>query len=57
MSSLYSYLVEAVVVAFCMGGAVGAIVTMQLQTRSKQSAEQDDVADGKLQVVRRRISK
>lgn len=57
MSSLMSYLVEAVVVAFCMGGAIGAVVTMQLQARSKQSAEQNDVVDGELQVVRRRVSK
>ncbi|MBI3771574.1 MAG: hypothetical protein HY272_02570 [Gammaproteobacteria bacterium] len=57
MSSLYSFIVEAVVVSFCMGGAIGAVVTMQLQVRSKQNVEQNDIADGELQVVRRRISK
>lgn len=57
MTSLYSYLVEAVVVAFCMGGAFGAVVAMHLQARAKQSVEQNDVADGELQVVRRRIPK
>lgn len=57
MTSLYNFIVEAVVVSFCMGGAVGAVVTMHLQARAKQNAEQNEMTASELQVARRRISK
>lgn len=33
-----SMLVEAVVVAFCVGGSIGAIVAMQLQNPARKAA-------------------
>lgn len=32
--NMTSMIIEAVVVAFCMGGAVGAVITMHLQHKS-----------------------
>lgn len=41
-------IIEAVVVAFCMGGAIGAIVTMHLQHKSahRSSMVENDEFDG-----------
>ncbi len=35
---MMSFLVEAVVVAFCVGGAVGAAITLQLRPDIKRAA-------------------
>jgi len=34
---MMSMLLEAVVLAFCVGGAVGAVITMQLQPGMKRA--------------------
>lgn len=41
-------IIEAVIVAFCMGGAVGAIITLHLQYRSAHKSRmiEDDAHDG-----------
>lgn len=36
MTNMMNMIIEAVVVAFCMGGAVGAVVTMHLQRKSSK---------------------
>lgn len=36
--NMTSMIIEAVVVAFCMGGAVGAVITMHLQHKSAHNS-------------------
>lgn len=35
---MMSLIVEAVLISFCIGGAVGAVITMHLQHNSKRAA-------------------
>ena len=42
--AMTSMIVEAVLVAFCVGGAVGAIITMQLLLGNAKKAEEAQVA-------------
>ena len=50
MTNIMGMLVEAVVLAFCMGGAVGAVVTMHLQRKGRQ-VESDEFAEQSLTPV------
>lgn len=46
--NMTSMIIEAVVVAFCMGGAVGAVITMHLQHKSAHNSSrvESDEFDG-----------
>ena len=50
MTNVMGMLIEAVVLAFCMGGALGAVVTMHLQHKGRK-AESDEFADQSLTPV------
>ncbi len=55
MTNIMGMIIEAVVVSFCMGGALGAVVTMHFQHK-RNKVESSEFADHSLTPVEVRFN-